>query len=152
MSKKKAHILLIFFDILSLICLWAGYNLINQVVIDIAHSVDAVEFNNRVGFFCFGAMMPLVHLFAVYEYFWPKVVEKKMALFNWSALFLLIVLFACAFIISACVKSYVEQAGYLRCPEADHRLTFSSGLVYNSCLGRLVCKEYEGPVFIDFFS
>lgn len=130
MSKPKAHILLVLFDIFSIICLWAGYKLINQVVIDIAHSADAIELNNRVGFFCFGVLIPMVHLFAVYEYFWPKVVEKRMAHFNWSAVILLIVLFASGFFISGCVQTYVAQAGYLRCPQADRQLSFSTGLVY----------------------
>jgi hypothetical protein len=130
MSKKKAHIILIFIDIFSISCLWAGYKLISHVVIDIAHSADAIEFNSRVGFFCFGALMPLVHLFAIYEYFFPKTVEKRTALISWSALILLIVLFACGFFISARLRTHVEQAGYLRCPQADRQLSFSTGLVY----------------------
>ena len=113
MSKKKAHIFLLLIDIFSIIGLWAGYNEINQVVIDIAHSADAVEFNNRVGFFCFAVLMPMVHLFAIYEYFWPKVIEKRMAWFNWLAFILLIVLFASSFFISARVRAYVERAGYM---------------------------------------
>lgn len=130
MSKRKAHIVMILFDIFSLICLWAGYNLVNQVVVDIAHSADTVEFNNRVGFFCFGVLLPLVHLFAIYEYFWPQAVKRKMALFNWSALILLIVLFTSGFYISTRVKIHVEGAGYLHCPQADRQLSFSTGLVY----------------------
>jgi hypothetical protein len=130
MSKPKAHIFLILFDIFSIIGLWAGYNLINQVVIDIAHSADSVEFNNRAGFFCFGVLMPMVHLFAIYEYFWAKTVKKKMALFNWSAFILLIVLFASGFFISFRMQTYVERAGYLYCPQANHSMSFSTYLVY----------------------
>lgn len=130
MSKRKAHIILILFDIFSLICLWAGYNLVNQVVSDIAHSADTVEFNNRVGFFCFGVLLPLVHLFAIYEYFWSQAVKRKMALFNWSGLILLLVLFTSGFYISTRVRTHVERAGYLRCPQADRQLSFSTALVY----------------------
>jgi len=139
MSKKKAHIFLIFFDIFSVICLWAGYKLINQVFVDIAHSAGAIEFNNRVGFFCFGALMPLVHLFAIYEYFWPKTIEKRMALFNWSAFVLLIVLFASSFFISARVRTYVERAGYLHCTQADRQLSFSTGFVYTK--DETICSQ-----------
>ena len=130
MSKKKAHMVLILLDVFSIGCLWAGYRLISQVVIDIANSANAIEINNRVGFFCFGLLMPMVHLFAIFEYFYPKTVEKRMALFNWSAFILLIVLFASSFFMSARMQTYVERAGYLRCPQADRQLSFSSGLVY----------------------
>jgi hypothetical protein len=121
--------------------------LINQVVIDIADSANAIEFNNRVGFFCFGVLMPMAHLFAIYEYFFPKTVAKRMALFNWSAFILLIVLFACGFCISAGVQTYVERAGYLRCPQADRQLSFSTGLAYtkdDATCGRLV-EEKRKP-------
>jgi len=144
MSKKKAHVFLLLFDIFSIICLWAGYNEVKQVVIGIAYSADAVEFNNRVGFFCFGVLMPMVHLFAIYDYFWPKTVEKKAALINWSAIILLIVFFASAFFISARMRTYVERAGYLHCHPADKSMTFCVYLVYTkdpAICGRLVEEE-----------
>ena len=147
MSKKKAHIILILFDIFSIGCLWAGYKLINQVVIEITHSANAIEFNNRIGFFCFGVLMPIVHLFAIYEYFYPKTVEKKIALFNWSALILLIVLFASGFFISARMQTYAERKGYLRCPQADRQLSFSTGLVYtkDAAICRRLVEEKRKP-------
>ena len=130
MSKRKAHIFMILFDILALSIFWLGYDEINHVVINIAHSADSVEFNNRVGFFFIGILMPTVHLFAIYEHLFPKSVEKRMALFNWSALILLIVLFASAFFISARLRTYVERAGYLYCHPADKSMTFCTYLVY----------------------
>lgn len=130
MSKKKAHVLLVILDIFSIIGLWMGYNLINHVVVDITHSTDTVELNNRIGFLCFGVALPIIHLFSIYEYFWPKVVKKKAILLNWSIFILLIALFASGFFISARVRTYVEYAGYQRCPQADHQLSFSTGLVY----------------------
>ena len=51
MSKKKALILFILFDILAMLVFWIGYKEINQVVAGIAHFADSVEFNHRVGFF-----------------------------------------------------------------------------------------------------
>lgn len=130
MSRTNAHILAIVFDIAAIIGLWAGYHFISQVVTGIAQSADTVEFNSKVGFFCFGIAFPIVHLVAIYEYFRPEVVKKRMALFNWSGLVLLIVLFVCAFFVSVGVRTYVGQSGYLHCKEADHQLTFSTGLVY----------------------
>jgi hypothetical protein len=147
MSKKKAHILAILFDILSIIGLWVGYHLINQVVTGIAHPSDTVEFNSKVGFFCFGVVFPLAHLFGIYEYFWPKVVEKRMALISWSALILLIVLFASGFLISARLQAYVERSGYLHCLQADRQVSFSTGLVYtrDAAICRRLVEEKRKP-------
>lgn len=130
MSKKKAHLFIILFDILAILIFWIGYDEINQVLVNIANSADSVEFNNKVGLFLIGVGIPIIHLFAIYEYFWPKVVEKRMALLNWSALILLIVLFASAFFISARVQTYVEQAGYRHCRPADHEMSFTTYLIY----------------------
>jgi hypothetical protein len=147
MSKRKAHFFMILFDLLALSIFWLGYDEINHVVIDIAHSADSVEFNNRVGFFFIGVLMPMAHLFAIYEYFWPKSVKKRMALFNWSAVILLIVLFASAFFISARLGTYVEQAGYLYCHPADKSMTFCTYLVYtkNEATCRRLVEEKRKP-------
>jgi hypothetical protein len=77
MSKRKAHLILILFDMLAILVSWVGYSEISQVVGGIAHSAESVEFNNRVGFFFIGVVVPMAHLLALYEYLWPKVVEKK---------------------------------------------------------------------------
>ena len=130
MSKKKAHAVLVLLDIFSIISLWLGYHRINQVVVGITHSADFVEFNNRVGFLFIGAALPMVHLFAIFEYFWPKIIEKRMVLFNWSVVILLIILISGALFVPTRMQTYVERAGYLRCSQADHQLSFSTGLVY----------------------
>lgn len=139
MSKKKALILFILFDILAMLVFWIGYNEINQVIANIAHCADSVEFNHRVGFFFIGVLVPMAHLLGICEYFWPKVVQKRMAWFNWSALILLIVLFASGFFISARVQTYVERAGYLHCSQADNSMTFSVYLVYTK--NDIVCNQ-----------
>jgi hypothetical protein len=130
MSKRKAHLILILFDMLAILVCWIGYNEISQVVGDIAHSADSVEFNNRVGFFFIGVVVPIAHLLALYEYLWPKVLEKKKALINSSAFILFIIISVCCFSISIGVKVYVERAAYLHCPRADSSMTFCTYLVY----------------------
>jgi len=119
-----------FFDILFILLFWMGYDIVNRIAADIAHSANSVEFNNRVGFLFVGVGIPVAHLFAIYEYFWPNVVARRNALFNYMFLILLIVLFVCGFFISARVQAYVARAGYLHCPQADRQLSFSTGLVY----------------------
>jgi hypothetical protein len=147
MSKRRVLIFFILFDMLALAAFWLGYDEINQVVIDIAHSADTVEFNNRVGFFFISVLMPMVHLLGIYEYFWPKVIEKRMAWFNWSAFILLIVLFASGFFISARVRTYVERAGYLHCRAADKSMTFCVYLVYTkeAAICRRLVEEEKKP-------
>lgn len=147
MSKEKALILFVLFDIFAMLVFWIGYNEINHVVSGIAHSADSVQLNNRVGFFFIGVLAPMVHLFGIYEYFWPKTVEKKAALINWSAIILLIVLFASAFFISARMRTYVERAGYLHCHPADESMTFCAYLAYtkNPAICRQLVEEEKKP-------
>jgi hypothetical protein len=131
MSKKMAHVVLIFIDILALIALWLCYNEIHRVVIGISNSVDAISFNNRIGFLFVAAIMPVVHIFAVCHHYWlQKAFEKKTNLINWSFIALGIAIFASAFFISARMKTYVERAGYRHCTKADDKMTFSTYLVY----------------------
>jgi hypothetical protein len=130
MSKRKAHTVILFIDLLAMLIIWIGYNEINQVVVDIAHSVDSVEFNNKVGLFFIGIGIPIIHLFIIYEHFWPQVVKKRMIWFNFSGIFLLIVLIASAFFVSARMRTYVEQAGYLHCSPADDDMSFTTYLNY----------------------
>jgi Ni,Fe-hydrogenase I cytochrome b subunit len=68
-------------------------------------------------------------------------------LFNWSALILLIVLFASGFFISARMQTYAERKGYLRCPQADRQLSFSTGLVYtkDAPICRRLVEEKRKP-------
>ena len=49
---------------------------------------------------------------------------------NLAFVILGIVLFASAIAISVYMRTYVEGAGYLRCPKADKRMTFSTYLMY----------------------
>ncbi len=136
MSKKKALILFTFCDLLALLALWLGYDVINNVVGGIANSADMVGFNNRVGFLVFGVSLPIVHIFAICDYlFFQKIFAKKAAWVNGAFIILGIVFFASAIFISAYMRTYVERAGYLRCPEADKRMTFSTYLMYT--------KNYE---------
>ncbi|MEJ2158687.1 MAG: hypothetical protein P8X96_25450 [Desulfobacteraceae bacterium] len=111
----------------------------------ILHDADSIEFNNRVGFLFIGVGLPIAHLFSIFSNFYPKVVERKSALFNYSFFILLIVLMASAFLIAARVQAFVEQTGYLRCAEADHQLTFSTGLVYtrnDGICGQLIEEKF----------
>jgi len=146
-EQKKAQVIILFGDILALLIFWIGYNEINQVVAGVAHYADSVEFNNRVGFFFIGVGLPITHLYAIYENYWPKVAKKKNALFNYLFLILIIVLFASGFFVSARVQTYVVRAGYLHCHQADESMSFSAYLVYtkdDAICGQLI-EEKRKP-------
>jgi hypothetical protein len=130
MSKPKAHLILFLFDIIVILICWIGYHEISRVVDGIAHSAESVEFNNRVGFFFIGVVVPMAHLLSITEHLWPKVVGKKKALINRWAFILFILISACCLSISIGVRAYVERAGYLHCPRADSKMTFCTYLVY----------------------
>lgn len=131
MSKKKAHLILIFGDLLALFALWLGYDEINKVIECVADFADMVNFNNRIGFLIFAAGFIIAHIFIICNnLFLNKIFEKKAAWGNGVFIIFGIVLFASAILISACMRTYVEKAGYLRCPQADHQLSFSTSLVY----------------------
>jgi hypothetical protein len=144
MSKKKAHIILILCDILAALLFWLGYEIVNGVATSIVNYADSIEFNSRVGFLFIGVGLPIAHLFVILSYFFPKVIERKNVLFNYSFFILLIVLLASGFFTSARVRTYVERAGYLRCPQAEHQLSFSTGFVYtkdDAICSRLIEEE-----------
>lgn len=132
MSKKKALILLVFFDLLALLALWLGYDVIGNVVAGVANSADVVGFNNRVGFLVFAVACPITHIYAICDYlFFHDFLARKTAWVNAAFIILGVVLFASALFISAYMQTYVERAGYLHCAKVDKRLTFSKHLVYS---------------------
>lgn len=131
MSKKKALILFAVFDLLALLALWLGYNEINNVVDGIANFADTVSLNNRIGFFSFGIGIPIGHVLLICDYlFLHRVYAKKPAWGNGVYIIFGVVLFASAIFISGYMRAYVERAGYLHCPEADDRMTFTTYLMY----------------------
>lgn len=146
MSKKKAHLILIFGDILALFALWLGYNEINKVMACVADFADMVNFNNRIGFLIFAAGFIIAHIFIICNnLFLNKIFEKKAAWGNGVFIILGIVLFASAILISVNMRTYVEKAGYLHCPKADKRMTFATYLIYTK--NSEICSQLvEGNV------
>lgn len=130
MNKKKGLILFSFFDLFVLFGLWLAYDEINQVFTGIANSVDAVSFNNRIGFFIVGIGLPLVHFFGIIIFFWPKLLAKRTSLVNRLLIVLGAVLLASGFFISAYMQTYVERAGYQYCRGASGVSALSKTIVY----------------------
>lgn len=131
MSKKKALIILTFINFLALLALWWGYSEFNKVFAGVAKFSDTVSINNRIGFFLVGIGVPIGYIFALCDYFFlHNYFKKKAAWVNWGFIILGIVLFTSAIVVSAYMRTYVERAGYLHCPEADKRMSFTTYLMY----------------------
>jgi hypothetical protein len=130
-SKKKALFVFTVFDLFALLALWLGYNEINKVITGVANFADTVSLNNRIGFFSFGIGIPIGHVLLICDYlFLHRVFAKKPAWGNGAYIIFGVVLFASAIFISAYMRTYVERAGYLHCPKADDRMTFTTYLMY----------------------
>jgi len=119
MSKKTAHIVLIFTDIFAIFTCWLGYYQIHQVIIGISSSSDAVSFLNRVGLCFIGIAIPLFHIYAIVEYSKPSLFAKRQGLVNRAIIVFSIVLFMAGIFISTYIKNYVERAGYDYCRDAS---------------------------------
>jgi hypothetical protein len=130
MKKENALILLTIFDIFSFFVLWLGFHEIHTVVIDISNSSDSVSFINRIGFTFLAVVVPLAHIFMIFEYFHIDKIKKNAHLINKAIYTIFIVLFAASIFISAYLKIYVENAGYHYCSQASGVSALSRTLVY----------------------
>lgn len=139
MAKKTAHIILFFFDLLSIALLWVGYNDVVRILSEITNQADSIRFINRIGFFIFGAAVPVFHLYSASEYFWPLFCRKLEPVINKGIFVMIIALFAGSFIGSSWVRSRVESAGYMYCREASGLSALSRSLVYTKTMG--VCEK-----------
>ncbi len=136
MSKKKALIVLTVINLLALWALWLGYNEFNEVFTGVARFADTVSLNNRIGFFLVGIGVPIGYVFTLCDHFFlHRFFEKKAPWVNGAFITLGIVLLASAIFMSVFMRTYVERAGYLHCPQADERMTFITYLMYT--------KNYE---------
>ncbi len=130
MSKRTAHFILFFGDILAIFTFWLGYNEIHQVFIGVTSSSDSVSFMNRTGAHFIMISLPIFHLFALVDYFKPSLVEKWRDPFHRAILFLTLGLFVLAFFISTGTKQYVENSGFQYCQDATSSGVLFRKLVY----------------------
>lgn len=130
MKKKKALILFVFFDLLFLGGMVIFYHEIGRIILELNNQADMIKFGNRIGFFCLGFIIPIVHLFGVIEYFRPEYILKHKRLLNHTLIFLSIVLLATSIFSSSWIKARVENAGYVYCRNASGFSALARTLVY----------------------
>lgn len=130
MNKKFAHIGLLFFDVIGLSCLWAGYFVLVRILEEISINAETIEYGNRVGFLMVGILMPLLHFVITIEHFWPEFVKKHMRILSQTLIFTLVGLITAGFASSIWINAKVENAGYVYCSEASGISALAKNLIY----------------------
>jgi hypothetical protein len=143
MSKKQAHIVLFFGDLLSLGAIIMFYYDFNEISIEISSQVEVISFSNRMGFFVLGVGLPIIHILGIVEYFWPEFIKNNHKILNISVIVVLVVLLAAGFAGSAWIKSKVENAGYVYCRKASGASALAKALVYTKNIE--ICEELVKP-------
>ncbi len=130
MNKKTALILFPFFDMFAFLVFWLGYSEIQQVFADVSDLSDSVSFVSRGGYAFTLLIIPVIHIYALFDYFKPSLIAKWRNFLNRAILIFTIALFPIAMFISAGTKHYVENSGYLHCDDASGIGIFFKTLVY----------------------
>jgi hypothetical protein len=139
MSKKQAHIILFFGDLLALSVIISFYYDFSEIVQEISHQVEMISFSNRMGFFIVGMIVPIGHFLGIVEHFRPEYIKKNYKFLNIGVIVLTIALFAAGFAGSAWIESKVENAGYVYCRKASGASALARTLVYTKNME--ICEE-----------
>lgn len=139
MNRKKALIAFTLFDILSFFIFWLGIHQIHQIVIDISNSSNSVSFINRAGIPIILLGVPVIHILAIFEHFYPTIVSKRPVVINRGIVAFGVLLLAIAVLISVYTKKYVEKAGYQYCREASGVSALFKTLVYTK--DEEICRQ-----------
>lgn len=139
MKKRTAHIILCLGDIFCFFGLWLGYDMFQHIFLEIVNQADVIRFSSRFGFFVFGAGLPIIHAFIIFEHFRPAVIHKHRRLINQGTIIMVIAFFITGFIGSSWIKTQVENAGYYYCRQASSVSALYRTLVYTRNVA--VCEE-----------
>jgi hypothetical protein len=139
MKKKKALILFIFFDLLFLGGMVIFYNEIGRIILELKNQADMIKFGNRIGFFCLGFIIPIVHLLGIIDYFRPEYILKHKRFLNHTLIFLSIFILAASIFASSWIKVQIENAGYVYCRNASGLSALARTLVYTKDMA--TCEE-----------
>ncbi len=147
MKYKLRHLGILFFDLLSIVMLWIGYDNIKQIFMEINDQVEILRFGNRDGFFIVGIGIPLMHLLIIIEQLWPeflKKFEKQKKLINNCVLGCIVAILFSGFAISSWLQNRAESVGYVYCWYVSGSSALAKTLVYTK--GQEICEELETEV------
>ena len=130
MTKNKAHIVFLIFDLFCIGMLWIAYSEFQRIPLEISSQVDTIRFGNRVGFFISGLGVPLIHSLSLMDFFWPNIKKKYSAIINRGIAILVAALIVIGFAGSSWLKYQVENAGYVYCWRASGSGVLAKTLAY----------------------
>ena len=130
MSKRKAHVILMFVDIIAIVGVWIGYCEIDAVISGVSSSIDSVSFLNRIGLIFLFVGVPIIHVCSIFINGWPGYSQSHSRILKSVGIIFGVFLIIGTMLISVLLQSYVEKAGYHYCPKASRRMTFSTNLVF----------------------
>lgn len=139
MSKKQAHIILFFGDLLALGAIIILYHELSQIILETSNQVEMIRFGNRTGFLILGVGALLIHPLVIVEYFWPEYIKKNNMILSIGLIAVAITLLAAGFIGSMWMTSKVESAGYVYCRKASGASALAKTLVYTKNID--ICEE-----------
>ncbi len=139
MNKALAHTILLIGDILCIWGLWIGYHSLINVLFEINCQIDIINFGSRDGLFTAAAILPIGHMVAIVEYFFPAYIKKHMKIFNISAIIALVFFIFTGIYVSSWLKYKVENTGYIYCRNASGVSALARKLVYTRNID--ICEE-----------
>ena len=139
MNKKTAHLILAFFDIISLWVLWVGGQDFHRILVEIQYNAEIIDYINRVSFSIIGIGLPIIHFLTIIEYFFPKLIHKNSILMNWGVMVLVVGLISAGIAGSFYLTYRLKNAGYIYCRKASGISALAKSVVYT--INDEVCEE-----------
>jgi hypothetical protein len=139
MTKKLAHSVIIFLDLLSLLGVWYAYCEVQLILTNINNNADIIKFGNRDLLLILVLIVPICHVLAVVEHFYADIVKTYNRVLNYCVIFLFFILLSAGFFGSYWIKARVENAGYIYCRNASGISALAKTLVYTKRID--ICEE-----------
>lgn len=145
MRENKLRHLVLFLSFRSVIHWWnlILFNEYNRIASDATLQVDMIKFGNRFSFLIVGAIIPMIHLWGIAEYFWPTFIKQNTRIISFALIACLFLLLSAGFAGSVWIKSKVEDEGYIYCGGASGVSALSRSLVYVKDIE--ICDELSIP-------
>lgn len=139
MNKKQSLILFSLFDLLFIGGMFILFYEFSRITSDLNRQVEMIKFGNRSPFLVVGAIIPMLHIWGIAEYFWPTVIKKNTRLISCSLIAGLLMLLFAGFAGSVWIKSKVQNDGYVYCSAVSGESALAKSLVYTRDMG--ICED-----------
>jgi hypothetical protein len=131
MTKLQGHIVVGIFDIAAIAFLYWLYISHVNITTALAHQADIISFNDRIYFLGAAFLIPLVHLFAVFEAAKPELLTNRVkTIASYLLIGILAFFLILPFVVSHRIESMLAERNYYYCDEASFHGTISNTLVY----------------------